>query len=106
MKDHDQNHGDLTLHDIVAHIPGVQKTMRGMEKRLSDRIDGNHKAIQSNASAIKENTSAIQENASAIENLEGTMNRRFDALEEDLYATMSDIVTIRKHVGMSIATDE
>lgn len=98
MKDHDKYHSDITLRDIVAH-------MRGMEKRLSDRIDGNAKGIQSNAEAIRANASAIKANASAIHHLEGTMNRRFDSLEEDLYATMNDTITIRKHVGMSVVDD-
>lgn len=74
MKEHDANNGGVTLKDIVFHIQGVQKSMRGTEKRLSDRIDGNSKGILSNAHAIG--------------TLEYSMHHRFHSLEEDLYATM------------------
>jgi len=106
MKDHDSDNGDITLKDIVFHIQGVQKTMRGMEKRLSERIYGNSKGIQSNANAIKANAIAIKANYSAIHSLKDSMNYRFDSLEEDLYATMTDSLTIRKYVGMPVPVDD
>lgn len=88
---HTQPMQEITLHDIVAHIQGVQKTMRGMEQRLSERIDVNQKAIHT----LEENMNSRFD----------AVDRRFDSLEEDLYATMTDTITIRKYVGMPVPSD-
>jgi len=73
----------ITLKDVMAHI-------RGMEERLTCRIDENTRGIAENTRGIAQNTAAIQ-----------NLTLRIDALEEDLTAVIEDAFKIRKHVGMA-----
>ena len=87
----DPTNGDITLRDILDHIQGVQKSMRGMEKRLTERIDRNAKGIEGNTLAIQR--------------LEAHMLRRFSSIDEDIIALGMDIVTIKNHVGIPVTLE-
>lgn len=88
---------DITLRDVVVHMEYMEQQlssdMKGMEQRLSSRIE--------------KNTVDIQANTVALHNLDQRLTGRIDSLEvsitalgEDLTATMDDAFRIRKHVGM------
>ncbi len=103
----------ITPHDVVVH-------MQGMEQRLTKRVDDNTRAIAHNtraiahnADAIAYNTRGISENSSDLRTLTQRVNTmedkvmcRLDALDEDLTATMTDTLKIRRHVGMAVPDDE
>ena len=85
---------DITLRDVITHIQAVRNDMGGMEKRISKKIDANAEAIAENKKAIVENKEEIQK-----------LGRSITSLGEDLTATIQDTVSIRRHVGMSVASE-
>ncbi len=85
----------ITLRDVIVHLQGVSE-------QLLSKIEGNTHSIAENTASIAQNTASIAQNTIEIKSLRTEMNQRFDALEEDLTATMNDTVKIRQHVGMAM----
>ncbi|MBI2117754.1 hypothetical protein HYT95_02545, partial [Candidatus Peregrinibacteria bacterium] len=48
----------------------------------------------------------IQSNSQAIIDVERRLTERIDALDEDLTATMKDLLRTRQFVGMPVATED
>jgi hypothetical protein len=82
----------ITLHDVIAH-------MNHMEQRLTLRIDANSAAILS----LDKRVDALGRNLTGVE---VNLTRRIDALDDELTATLMDILKIYRHVGIPIAEDD
>lgn len=94
-------------------IGGLEQYMKGMEKRLTTAIRANTDGIALNTGAIAENSRAIAENGKdiflihrRIDIFETNVTQRFDALDEDLTATIKDTLMIRRHVGIPVPDEE
>lgn len=75
---------DITLGDVITHI-------RGVKQELQDEIRGVKKDVRSLRIQMNEGFKEAKEHR--------------EALQEDLVATMQDIVTIRRHVGMPVRSE-
>lgn len=76
--------------------------MQGMKYELKQEIKDMKKELQQEIRDVKKD----------VVHLEQKMDRGFEeakehreALQEDLVATMQDVVTIRRHVGMPVASE-
>ena len=97
-KDASQNNGNITLHDIVAHIQSVKSDMRGMEKRLSRRIDVLEEKTDQRFASTERRLDTIDRKFEEID-------ERFNAVDEDLRAIGKDVRAIKLHTGMPVAAD-
>lgn len=82
------NPQDITLRDVIMHVQNMQQQLLSNIEDVELRL----------SSAIAENTKGIAENTSAIRKL----SIRIDTLEEDLTATITDTMKIRRHMGMAV----
>ena len=94
---------DITLRDVVNHMSVMKgelvTKMNDMEQRLSKEIRANTVAIQH----LEIKTDGI---ILRLNGVEKNLTERIDALQEDLFATATDTVHIRKYVGMALPDEE
>jgi len=82
---------DITLRDVVRHIQGVKqglqkeiRELRGEVKEVNGNLHGLERRVEEGFREAKEHREAPQ---------------------EDLVATMRDIVSIRRHVGLPVPSE-
>lgn len=81
----------ITLRDVINH-------MEHMEQRLSARLDAHDQRFNAIDRQFTDVKVQVQHLNVRIDRLE----TRIIALDEDLTATMGDIVFIRKHIGIPV----
>ena len=79
----------ITLGDVMVH-------MRGMEKRLSARIDGVETGLGKRLEKVEVRLEKVEGRLEKVEDNLDILTRRVDALNEDLTATIDPLRNITK----------